>query len=72
MLFCSKYSSYATEDIITQLSRNIVVEDKRPTLQAFMMYMEGVEPWGDPEERREPGDLFGITFQGCSCWLNDN
>merc|ERR1712117_165492 len=43
--------------------RNIVVEDKRPTQQAFMMFMEGVEPWGDPEKRRDPGDLFGITFQ---------
>ena len=47
------------------------MEDKRPTLQAFMMYMEGVEPWSDPDKRRDPGDLFGILFQGSSDWTND-
>ena len=71
MLFYFKCPLYATEDIITLLPRNIVVEDKRPTQQAFMMFMEGVEPWGDPEKRRDPGDLFGITFQGYPCWSND-
>ena len=50
------------------LPRNIVVEDKRPTLQAFMIYMEGVEPWSNPEKRRDPGDLFGIVFQGYCDW----
>ena len=44
--------------------RNIVVEDPRPTLQHFMIAMQGVEPWSRPEERRRaPGDLFGIIFQ---------
>ena len=44
--------------------RNIAVEDPRPTLQHFFIAMEGVKPWSDPEQsRREPGDLFGITFQ---------
>ena len=45
------------------LIRNIVVEDKRPTLQHFMVAMEGVEPWSNPERKRDPGDLFGILFQ---------
>ena len=44
--------------------RNIVVEDPRPTLQHFMIAMEGVEPYSDPEEKRDPGDLYGILFQG--------
>ena len=44
-------------------SRNIAVEDKRPTLQHFMVAMEGVEPWSDPGDKRDPGDLFGILFQ---------
>ena len=60
---------HATESMTTYLPRNIVVEDKRPTLQAFMIYMEGVEPWSDPEEKRDPGDLFGILFQGHFDWI---
>merc|ERR1712241_630468 len=44
--------------------RNIAVEDKRPTLQHFMIAMEGVQPWSDPnKQKRDPGDLFGILFQ---------
>lgn len=44
--------------------RNIRVEDPRPTLQHFMIAMQGVEPWSDPEERqRGPGDLDGVLFQ---------
>ena len=47
--------------------RNIVVEDPRPTLQHFMMALEGVEPWSDPNKRkREAGDVFGILFQNIS------
>ena len=47
------------------------MEDKRPTLQHFMIAMEGVEPWSDPEERRrDPGDLFGILFQARISYLN--
>ena len=47
--------------------RNIVVEDKRPTLQHFMIAMEGVEPWSHPEEsKRGSGNLFGILFQNIS------
>ena len=56
--------------MIVHLPRNIIVEDKRPTRQAFMIYMEGVEPWHDPEEKRDPGDLFGIQFQGQTDWTN--
>ena len=44
--------------------RNIVVEDHRPTLQHFMIAMQGVEPWSDPDRnRRKSGDLHGILFQ---------
>ena len=44
-----------------------MVEDPRPTLQHFMIAMEGVEPWSHPDQRkRKPGDLFGITFQNIS------
>lgn len=47
--------------------RNIAVEDPRPTLQHFMIALEGVEPWTDPDERkRGPGDVFGILFQNIS------
>ena len=38
------------------------MEDKRPTLQTFKIFMEGVEPWNVPD-KRDPGDLFGILFQ---------
>ena len=52
------------KELLILLSRNIVVEDPRPTLQHFMVAMEGVEPWSHPEDRkRDPGDLFGILFQ---------
>ena len=47
----------------SHLIRNIVVEDERPTLQHFMVAMEGVEPWSNPDRKRDPGDLFGILFQ---------
>jgi len=43
--------------------RNIVIEDPRPTMQQFFILMEGLEPYFDPEERRDPGDLNGILFQ---------
>ena len=43
--------------------RNIVIEDPRPTMQQFFMLMEGFEPYFEPEQRREPGDLNGILFQ---------
>jgi len=44
--------------------RNIMMEDPRPTLQQWMIAMEGFEPYSDPSERkREPGDLVGIIFQ---------
>ena len=43
--------------------RNIVVEDKRPTTHHFAIAMEGVDPWVNPEKKRDPGDLHGITFQ---------
>ena len=43
--------------------RNIVIEDPRPTNQQFFILMEGLQPYFDPEERRDPGDLNGILFQ---------
>ncbi len=44
--------------------RNIRVEDPRPTLQHFMIAMQGVPPYSDPTERqRGPGDLSNILFQ---------
>ena len=46
--------------------RNLVVEDPRPTHQAFKLMMQGVQPWGKPDKRRGPGDLYGITFQNIS------
>ena len=42
--------------------RNIVVEDPRPTHEAFKILME-VE---NKDKRRGPGDLYGITFQNIS------
>ena len=46
--------------------RNIIVEDPRPTLQHFMILMEGLQPYSDPNRKREPGNVFGITFQNVS------
>lgn len=44
--------------------RNIRVEDTRPTLQHFMVLMEGLKPYSDPAKRkRGPGRLSGILFQ---------
>ena len=44
--------------------RNIRVEDPRPTLQHFMIAMQGVEPYSNPSERlRKPGDFTGVLFQ---------
>ena len=43
--------------------RNIVVEDPRPTHQAIKIMMQGVQPWGKPDKKRGPGDIYGITFQ---------
>ena len=44
--------------------RNIRVHDPRPTLQHFMITMQGLQPYSDPNERqREPGDLAGVLFQ---------
>ena len=49
--------------IFIMIFRNIVIEDPRPTNQQFFILMEGLEPYFDPEERRDPGDLNGILFQ---------
>jgi hypothetical protein len=44
--------------------RDIRVEDPRPTLQHFMIAMQGVEPYSDPAKRqRKAGDLSGVLFQ---------
>lgn len=55
-----KPGSFSIHDIC----RNIIVEDPRPTLQHFFIMMEGTLPWGGCEDHhRDPGDLFGLTFQ---------
>jgi hypothetical protein len=44
--------------------RNIRVSDTRPTLQHFMIAMQGVKPYSNPADRnRGPGDLSGILFR---------
>ena len=44
--------------------RNIRVEDPRPTLQHFMIAMQGLPPYSNPSERkRGPGSLSGVLFQ---------
>ena len=43
--------------------RRIRVEDPRPTLQHFMVAMQGLSPWSNPSTQRGPGDLHGILFQ---------
>ncbi len=44
--------------------RNIRVLDPRPTLQHFMIAMQGVKPYSDPTQRlRKPGNLSGVLFQ---------
>ena len=46
----------------TVFFRNIIVEDPRPTLQQFKIFMETLEPYG-PDRKRGPGDLHGIIFE---------
>ena len=44
--------------------RNIRVEDPRPTLQHFMIAMQGLQPYMNPTKRqRKPGDFSGVLFQ---------
>lgn len=44
--------------------RNIRVEDTRPTLQPFLIVMQGLEPYSDPGKcRRAAGNLAGVLFQ---------
>lgn len=43
--------------------RNIRVEDPRPTLQPFLIAMQGLAPYSDPAQKRKPGDLAGVLFQ---------
>ena len=35
-----------------------------------MVAMQGVEPWSNPEKKRDPGDLIGILFQVISISWN--
>ena len=46
--------------------RNIRVEDKRPTLQHFLILMLGLAPYRDSNDKRQPGDFTGIHFQNIS------
>ena len=43
--------------------RNIRVEDSRPTLQPFLIAMQGVVPYGKPEDRRGAGNMSGVLFE---------
>ena len=44
--------------------RNIRVSDPRPTLQPFMIAMQNLEPYGNPDKnKRKPGHLSGVLFQ---------
>ena len=44
--------------------RNIRVEDRRPTLQHFMIAMQGLKPYSDPaRHRRGPGNFAGVLFR---------
>ena len=43
--------------------RNIRVSDPRPTLQHFMIAMQGLKPYLSPDIRRRPGHLAGLRFQ---------
>lgn len=44
--------------------RNIRVEDPRPTLQHFMIAMQGLKPYSDPNQRkRGAGNLSSVLFQ---------
>jgi len=43
--------------------QNIRVEDKRPTLQHFLILMQGLTPYHDSNDKRQPGDFTGIHFQ---------
>lgn len=44
--------------------RNIRVGDRRPTLQHFMIAMQGLKPYSDPARRkRGPGNLAGVLFK---------
>lgn len=46
--------------------RNIHIEDPRPTLQQFFVYMTMPEPYSKHAEKRQAGDLSGILFQNIS------
>ncbi len=43
--------------------RNIRVEDPRPTLQHFLIAMQGVRPYRDPGQARGSGHLSGVVFK---------
>jgi hypothetical protein len=43
--------------------RNISVEDPRPTLQHFLIAMQGLQPYFDPAQARGAGHLAGVVFK---------
>ena len=49
-------------DLVT---RNIVLEDPRPTMQLFMLLLSnaGMDTCNGKPVSREPGDVHGIVFQ---------
>ena len=46
--------------------RNINIEDPRPTLQQFFIFMTMAAPYSKNTEKRKAGDLSGILFQNIS------
>eukprot|EP00093_Oithona_nana_P014605 14605.XXX_1038613_1038948_1 [CDS] Oithona nana genome sequencing. len=46
--------------------KNIKVEDPRPTLQPFKLFMEAQKPYDSSDRKRGPGDLHGIIFENVS------
>ena len=47
------------------MTRNIVVEDPRPTMQLFMLLLSnaGMDTCNGNLVSRDPGDVHGIVFQ---------
>ena len=47
------------------MTRNIVVEDPRPTMQLFMLLLSnaGMDTCNGHLVSRDPGDVHGIVFQ---------
>ena len=54
-----------TWNTVNIITRNIVVEDPRPTMQLFMLLLSnaGMDTCNGHLVSRDPGDVHGIVFQ---------